>query len=355
MISQKNSNLKVFFLCLIIVFLVWVLNNNQGQITRTMYPDPQYDILDPTTTTTTVAPSASSSPPIQQPTCLTKNGEFPTDIDIDDLAIAKIHPLSKEVYGTLDFYVGLVHKDWVNGAEQHVIFHLYRTVKSIKGRGCIMVDVGMNDGWFTQMAAMLECQVYAFEIQKRCIDYSRMSAKKNNLQHKVAIFQYPVSSENNKEMTLKYDPDAPCSGVFGWSRADCPQCPEKVTNKTHTFTSVSLDSFFHDCPNEVIDFLKVDVEGHETQVLIGAEDLFRTHRIRQMSVEIIPERWDKPRSQEYFMFFTRILTYGYKLTCGNARVGVLDFTNGSEWLQLNAINSGYGPCIDFTFFLESVF
>jgi FkbM family methyltransferase len=64
----------------------------------------------------------------------------------------------------------------------------------------------------------------------------------------------------------------------------------------------TLDKFF---PTEVIDLIKIDVEGHEAAVLTGAAQLLSNHRARH----IIFEEHDAPHSKA----FALLSAHGYKL------------------------------------------
>ena len=147
---------------------------------------------------------------------------------------------------------------------------------------CIFVDVGLNDGYYSNLAAFFGCRVIAFEIQEMCIKDSENAALKNNFRDKIHIYQNPVTKEDT-ELELNYSPDFPCSGLYTMSRKNCHDCPEKKFKQKKKFQAVSLDKFFKSCNSEII-FLKIDVEGKNYQMIQFYKiDLFFSIRARTRS------------------------------------------------------------------------
>ena len=94
---------------------------------------------------------------------------------------------------------------------------------------------------------------------------------KNGLAKSVVIVNKPVSSVND-EVLLLATSDGFCSGIYQIGRSDCPQCPGYSPSHSHTkseksYHTVSLAVAF---PSPtVIDFLKIDTEGYELNILKG--------------------------------------------------------------------------------------
>lgn len=111
-------------------------------------------------------------------------------------------------------------------------------------------------------------QSLRFEIQQRCIDVARATVKSNGFEHLVNIFHLPVSNQNGHHIEIRFPKDKFCDGTFsfgGKNYATNTLTGNKQTVK-NTFSTVSLDRFL---PKKIqIDFLKIDTEGHETEVFI---------------------------------------------------------------------------------------
>lgn len=130
------------------------------------------------------------------------------------------------------------------------------------------------------VAAAYGCRVLSYEIQSKCIDVSNRFAKFNNFENLINIQNQPVSSKN-EIIILKFPNKSDCDGGYTFTGS-----PDTWQNRTHLrkpltrikqFTSVTLDTV---APSPIyIDWLKIDTEGHEQDILVGATDLFRSHRI----------------------------------------------------------------------------
>jgi FkbM family methyltransferase len=170
--------------------------------------------------------------------------------------------------GNVSFFAGSVHHDWCIEEEQEQIILISKTLSNRRD-GCLVIDVGMNDGFYSNMAAAFGCKVYAFEIQQRCIDVARCIVKSNGFENLVNIFHLPVTNQNGHHITLTFPKDKVCGGTFSFSGKDATTNTYRGRKKTvkTSFSTVSLDGFL---PRKIpIDFIKIDTEGHEAEVFIS--------------------------------------------------------------------------------------
>ena len=206
--------------------------------------------------------------------------------------------------GTISFFVGSVHHDWCTEAEKEQI-DLFSSTLSGRRNDCTVVDVGMNDGFYSNLAAAFGCKVYSFEIQPRCIHIARTAVARNGFGLLVNIFHLPVSNQNGNEMDIVISKGV-CNGEFtlqGHS-ASPNEGRERIP-------SVSLNGFIH--KNITVDIIKIDTEGHETEVLQGAMDLFREHRVRMAVMEIHPQTYYTNFSH-LLLTFRSMLSFNYSVT-----------------------------------------
>jgi len=263
------------------------------------------------------------------------------------------------------FFVGSVHREWVLGNERDVLDVARRSLESKRG-DCLVVDVGMNDGFFTQVAGAFGCHTFSFELQPACIDLALTAVRANNFTHLVNIIRAPVSNEHNQQFLLGIGDEQQrnrCDGGFSISG----EKPEKKSHKNfqvighHKLRTVALDSFL---PSKtVIDYLKVDCEGLDLKVLSGAEALFREKRILRASIEITGSLWPEwevaeAKGQQYFdknfteiefnnvtSIYRRIFSYGYHAKCVNQRGNVENAWDRWKYLILS------GKCTDWEFWV----
>ena len=148
-------------------------------------------------------------------------------------------------------------------------------------QGDIVVDVGANVGVFTLKASKTIGQhgkIIAFEPQSRNYEWLcrnlRINGCSNVLPINAAISDRNVTSDF-------YVKEVPLQNTL---------LPETtLTIETHTIDTVkvkvrTLSSVLDEVGVNKIDFLKVDAEGVELEVLKGAVDLLRGKKIRKLSV-----------------------------------------------------------------------
>jgi len=247
-------------------------------------------------------------------------------IDLSDYSITTMFPPPIKVTKLnpgRPFVVGHVHHKWVTIYEVHTTKAFVHAMNKnlqhkTKSYPCHVIDVGMNDGFYTNLAGSYGCKVWSFEVQSPCIDIAVDSIRKNNISELISIFNNPVSNAHNKTITIPYSEKLNCEGAFRTTLAkmDCgKECWYPYFSTTRTFQTISLDRMFLDL-NQSIDFLKVDTEGHEPQVLEGAEGLFLNRLIKFATVELVSKYFiDREKPVRNTDIFERILSYNYSMKC----------------------------------------
>ena len=146
------------------------------------------------------------------------------------------------------------------------------------------VDVGANVGWFTLLGAKKAKQVWAFEPEPANFSLLEKSVRKNGLEN-VTLFPFCVSdSDGVVQLSISESSNRTTHSIV-----------RNVGSRRIAVKSVALDSIF---PASIIDVLKIDVEGAEPLVLLGAQRMIREKRIRNILMEWNPEVW---RDRDYLL------------------------------------------------------
>lgn len=144
----------------------------------------------------------------------------------------------------------------------------------------IVVDVGCHVGEFSMAASSLCERVYAVEGDPiayglACVNLSRLP----NVEVRQALL-----ADSSRQVTFNLDPASADSSAVNATRSAM-----RYVTKART-----LDDVIGDIP--VVDYIKMDAEGFEPEVLAGAPKTLR--RIRRLAIDCGPERGGAPTVKE---------------------------------------------------------
>jgi FkbM family methyltransferase len=131
------------------------------------------------------------------------------------------------------------------------------------------VDVGANIGMYARLLARSHREVHAFEANPRLIRRLRRAAPKNVVVHPVGL------SDHRGPARLRV-PISGGSPRYGLGSLDLTHDGSEADE-----IDVALDTL-DGRPLSKVDFVKIDVEGHELPVLVGAKKLLAASRPRVM-------------------------------------------------------------------------
>ena len=134
-----------------------------------------------------------------------------------------------------------------------------------------MLDIGANRGIYSiymSRSARINGKVIAFEAQPELNEY--LHAVKDNFSlNNLEIVNKALSSKSGI-MTLKRESVGSGSASFDFYSND-----EDIDSLN--VPVITLDNFFASRSEEIISFIKCDVEGHEAEVFYGAEKILRKY------------------------------------------------------------------------------
>ena len=162
-----------------------------------------------------------------------------------------------------------------------------REYNKLNLKGKVAIDIGAHVGIWTRRLAVNFCQVYAFEPMPKHIECHKENCKGLD---NVILMPYALSNQkasgvmttkdNNSGMSTLIDQE-----LLNWKK---PQTVQLVDTNT-------LDNFDI---KPTIDFIKIDVEGWEEQVLEGAWNTIMKYRPR-MYIEIWRDRYERVSDMLY--------------------------------------------------------
>jgi len=219
----------------------------------------------------------------------------------------------KYKYFTNDYLASIsiaINKEW----EPHItkFTQLYNDLCNIKN----IIDIGANFGYHTLLfSRSCSMNVYAFEPQIQNFELLQDNIKNNNIEN-VVLYNYACGDENCDIKMPFFDDEENMINM-----GDVTPNMNYTNNINHINTHFSITkSILLDEMNfpSKIDLIKIDVQGWEKKVLIGATNLLKVHKpILIVEFEyfqliktntLCKELFDFIRKQDYYIFY---LEYSY--------------------------------------------
>ena len=137
-------------------------------------------------------------------------------------------------------------------------------ISSIVSKNNTVIDIGANIGWISLILAESvgsSGKVYSFEPSSKIFKYLKQISEKRK-----QIFPYQMAMSNeNGEVSFTNE-----------KHSDLSHISSNVTKNSETVECKTLDNFVLDENITSINFIKVDVEGHDYQVLEGGLETLKS-------------------------------------------------------------------------------
>lgn len=199
--------------------------------------------------------------------------------------------------------------------------HVFEWMKILKLRkNCIILDIGANIGInsICYKKIFKASKIYSFEPIKKTFNALRKNVNKNNLSKSIKTFNFGLSDKKQKASLsiptkeqgerYKYSLNSGLYSIHGKGK-------EKIRVNLQT-----LDQFVNKQKIKKVDFIKIDVEGHEFEILQGALNTIKKFKpIIQSEFNYITKSLSSKSDNHYLRFAEHcnykimLLGKGYKI------------------------------------------
>ena len=140
----------------------------------------------------------------------------------------------------------------------------------------IIFDIGANIGTYTTWLARLypKGKIYCFEPQRLVFQMLCGNIAINNFDN---CYAYNMAVGQTNDFIEIHEPDYYSKEDFGIFSLIEDKIKDKSENR-YTVPLISLDFFVHSYKIERVDFIKIDVEGMDIDVLKGATNVMKAHK-----------------------------------------------------------------------------
>lgn len=191
-----------------------------------------------------------------------------------------------------DTLTGLSAHLYGDGYHEPAFMYLLR--KEAKGK--LAIDIGANIGYSTLSLCRNMDRVIAIEPDDRSRKILKKNIKLNKFKEKVKIYNFAVSDKKG-EKTF-YLSKHPNLSAFNKNKK---YWTKKVKVKTITIDDLGI------VPN----FIKMDLEGHELEVINGAINSLKKTDFCRILLEVHPQFYNKKRN--FANILKKLIKIGYKI------------------------------------------
>jgi FkbM family methyltransferase len=174
-------------------------------------------------------------------------------------------------------------KDWI---QKHIYFDTFerreiRTALRFVKRGGVYFDIGSNVGFYALNFAKQtgrNGKVFAFEPEPETYQKLVRNVELNQFQPIIETFNLAVSEKSGEK---NFYISSESSSAWGTT---IPEGKERAI-ATFSVKTISLDEFVNEKGIKEIDFMKVDIEGGEFELMEGATEVFKRKAVKKIFIE----------------------------------------------------------------------
>lgn len=207
--------------------------------------------------------------------------------------------------GALQHQIGIGDAGRVVDSGERVVLQMLRRMAATQPtRPLIVFDVGANKGQFLKLIldGLIGHQAHIHCFEPSPTTFALLMEKHGNTAN--VTFNYRGLGRDTGQMELYSD--ALGSGLASLTKRNLDHLKIPF-NRSETVRIDTLDAYCRVQAVNAIDLLKIDVEGHELDVLLGAVEMLRSGKVRMVTFEFGGCNIDtRTYLRDYWEFFGKI-------------------------------------------------
>ncbi len=188
-------------------------------------------------------------------------------------------PMKKSLYDSFSFYVNKYNGE--NNSDITTNGEL-RFIKNNLSQCKVVFDVGANVGEWTNLALKINPALIIHCFEPSSYTFKKLTS--NNFSNNIICNNIGFSSEISTQKLHIFEDGSGLNSLYKRKGLE-PSYGLKTPNKTEQITLTTLDEYCQQNNIQQIDFLKIDVEGHEYEVFKGAKNLLKSTAIKMIQFE----------------------------------------------------------------------
>ena len=163
-------------------------------------------------------------------------------------------------------------------------------------------DIGANIGLYTVLMSLSEyiTKIFCYEPSKETYQELDANIKLNNLFNKAIPYYYAVSS---KDGVSNFYIESPLSGIN--SIVDTSFHNKNLFHDIIEIKTIALDNYYNYTSKNIA--FKIDVEGHEKEVILGAQKLISSNNCI-IQIEIMPDNFEYCKNLLFSLGYMKIFS-----------------------------------------------
>lgn len=183
----------------------------------------------------------------------------------------------------------------------------YKVLQKFLPTSRIVFDVGANVGEWTKNALAINSNLSIHCFEPSTYTYKKLISR--GFPAGVVCNNLGLSSTKKEEKLYIFEDGSGLNSIY--QRKGLEHCGITPPEQTESITLETLDSYCEQNKIVEIDFLKIDIEGHELEAFKGGAKLFKDHKIKIVQFEYGGCNIDaNVLLRDIFAFFK---TYNYEL------------------------------------------